>query len=165
MCSTANKFLCQASQARADGIEHSSVMLLQSFLGIAVMLGTCGFGLLVVRSSVNCMIARQYLCQASSFLLSATLLTFTAIDDYSSYVLFVWIYGFFYGGYQYALKMFIYEKVRARNFNGAWGFAQFVQSVPILVGVPLSGNSSDDVIINESIVCIHKTVKPFNKVL
>lgn len=85
------------------------------------------------------MISRQYLCQTSAFVVAATLLAFTALDDYSGYLLFVWIYGFFYGGYVYSLKMFCYEKVRARNFNRAWGFIQTAQSLPLLVGVPLSG--------------------------
>jgi hypothetical protein len=72
-------------------------------------------------------------------MLSATLLAFTALDNYSGYLLFVWIYGFFYRGYQYSLKMFIYEKVRAKNFNRAWGYVQFCQSIPIMVRVPISG--------------------------
>lgn len=35
--------------------------------------------------------------------------------------------GIFVGGYHYSLKMFTFEKVRARNFARAWGFIQFVQ--------------------------------------
>jgi len=114
-------------------------MALQAFMGLGMVLGTSAIGLIIVKNSVECMIARQYLCQASCFMLSATLLAFTALDDYSGYFLFVWIYGFFYGGYQYSLKMFIYEKVRARNFNRAWGYVQCCQSIPIMVGVPISG--------------------------
>jgi hypothetical protein len=114
-------------------------MTLQAFMGIGIVLGSCAIGVIIVKNSVECMIARQYLCQASCFMLSATLLAFTALDDYSGYLLFVWIYGFFYGGYQYSLKMFIYEKVRARNFNRAWGYIQFCQSIPIMVGVPIAG--------------------------
>jgi hypothetical protein len=28
------------------------------------------------------------------------------------------------GGHHYALKMYVYEKVRARNFGRAWGYIQ-----------------------------------------
>lgn len=35
--------------------------------------------------------------------------------------------GIFLGGYHYSLKMFTFEKVRARNFARAWGFVQFSQ--------------------------------------
>ena len=57
----------------------------------------------------------------------------------SGYVIFVWIYGIFYGGYSYCLKMYIYEKVRARNFARAWGFAQFSMAIPNAIGVPVVG--------------------------
>ena len=36
--------------------------------------------------------------------------------------------------------MYIYEKVRARNFARAWGFAQCAMALPVLLGVPMSGN-------------------------
>jgi len=68
------------------------------------------------------------------------ILAFTAVEGYNGYVMFVWIYGIFCGGYNYTLKMYIYEKVRARNFARAWGFAQFAMSIPNLVGIPISGN-------------------------
>lgn len=37
--------------------------------------------------------------------------------------------GIFLGGYHYSLKMFTFEKVRARNFARAWGFVQFSQVI------------------------------------
>jgi hypothetical protein len=40
------------------------------------------------------------------------ILAFTAVEGYNGYVLFVWIFGTFCGGYHYTLKMYIYEKVR-----------------------------------------------------
>ena len=50
----------------------------------------------------------------------------------------MWIYGLSYGGYVYALKMYIFEKVRARNFARAWGFAQFAMALPTTFGVPFA---------------------------
>ncbi|CAG2173015.1 unnamed protein product, partial [Oppiella nova] len=135
---TTTPLLLITQQGAAEHIEYHSLMALQAYMGIGMVLGTTAIGAIIVKNSVECMIARQYLCQASCFMLSATLLAFTALDDYSGYVLFVWIYGFFYGGYQYSLKMFIYEKVRARNFNRAWGYVQFCQSIPTIVGIPIS---------------------------
>ena len=67
------------------------------------------------------------------------ILSFTAVEGYNGYVLFVWIYGIFCGGYNYTLKMYIYEKVRARNFARAWAFAQFAMGVPNLIGSPAAG--------------------------
>jgi hypothetical protein len=51
-------------------------------MGIGIVLGSCAIGVIIVKNSVECMIARQYLCQASCFMLSVTLLAFTALDDY-----------------------------------------------------------------------------------
>ena len=57
----------------------------------------------------------------------------------SSYGLFSWIYGFGLGAYHYALKMFVYQRVRARNFARAWSFVQASQGIPIVIGIPLAG--------------------------
>jgi hypothetical protein len=48
-----------------EGLEDSALVLLQTFLGFATALGCVGFGLVVVRPSDQCLISRQYLCQAS----------------------------------------------------------------------------------------------------
>ena len=66
---------------------------------------------------------------------------FTAVEGYNGFVVFTWIYGVFAGGYNYSLKMYIYEKVRARNFARAWGFAQFAMAVPNFLGPPITGGN------------------------
>lgn len=122
------------------------MLMLQIYLGCAWILGCSIFGLLVVKNNVECRIARQYLCQTAMFMCGLTMLALTTINgNYHAYLLFVWIYGqsfsnsllqisnksiflgIFIGGYHYSLKMFTFEKVRARNFARAWGFVQFSQ--------------------------------------
>lgn len=44
--------------------------------------------------------------------------------------------GIFCGGYNYSLKIYTYERVRARNFARAWSFVQFSQAIPIVIGMP-----------------------------
>ncbi|XP_050080387.1 monocarboxylate transporter 10-like [Anopheles maculipalpis] len=128
-----------AHEVQKDGI-GDKVMILQIYLGLAWTLGCTAFGLLVVRNSVECRIARQYLCQTAIFMCGVCILALTAVHgNYHGYVMFVWIYGIFCGGYHYSLKMYTYEKVRARNFARAWGFVQFSQAIPIALGVPISG--------------------------
>ncbi|XP_064489040.1 monocarboxylate transporter 10-like isoform X2 [Ornithodoros turicata] len=122
-----------------EGLERPSLLLLQVFLGLASVVGSCAFGMIIIKNSVQCLIARQYLCQAAGFMIGAALLAFTALHQYNGYLLFVWMYGVLLGGYQYSLKMYTLEKVRARNFAKAWGFVQCSQAVPVLVGVPLAG--------------------------
>ena len=87
----------------------------------------------------ECHISRQYLYQASSFVCGVCLLALPAVQGFSGYVLFAWLYGIFYGGYQYSLKMCTYEKVRARNFAKTWGFVQGSQALPMVIGVPVTG--------------------------
>lgn len=47
--------------------------------------------------------------------------------------------GFGLGAYHYALKMFVYQRVRARNFARAWSFVQASQALPLVCGIPLAG--------------------------
>lgn len=122
-----------------EGIRGKSLLWLQAYLGIGWALGSCLFGSVAVNSSTECRISKQYLCQASLFMAGISILAFTAVEGYNGYVVFVWIYGISCGGYSYTLKMYIYEKVRARNFARVWSFAQCCMSVPNLVGIPASG--------------------------
>lgn len=60
-------FVLQIFQAYNEGLEDSALVLLQTFLGFASALGCVGFGLVTVRPSSQCLISRQYLCQAAMF--------------------------------------------------------------------------------------------------
>ena len=134
-----NSFLPQIQQAHLEGIHGSEVLVLQAYLGSAWAVGCCLFGAIVVNHSKECQISKQYLCQVSLLLTGVSIFGLTAVEGYNGYVMFVWIYGVFCGGYNYTLKMYIYEKVRARNFARAWGFAQFAMAVPLFFGVPITG--------------------------
>lgn len=149
-----------AQNVQADGLS-GKIVILQAYLGIAWMLGAMLFGLLVIRNSTECRIGRQYLCQASAFMCGLCMLALSEIHaNYQGYVIIVWSYGklsvmvlkdednslmnmffssgFFCGGYHYALRMYIFERVRARNFSQSWSFVQFSQSIPIVLGVTIA---------------------------
>lgn len=72
---------------------------------------------------------------------SLSIFALTAMKGYNGYLIFVWIYGLSYGGYIYSLKMYIFEKVRARNFARAWGFAQMAMALSNLFGIPLTSRN------------------------
>ncbi|XP_069161299.1 monocarboxylate transporter 13 [Procambarus clarkii] len=129
--------------AQQEGLEDSALILLQTFLGFAYALGCIGFGLIVVKQSAQCMISRQYLCQASIYGLGVTMLALTAVRGYYGYVLFMWLYGMFLGGAHYSFQMLTLEKVRARHFSRAWGFIQGGTALPILLGIPITGYIND----------------------
>ncbi|XP_063916201.1 monocarboxylate transporter 2-like isoform X2 [Zophobas morio] len=122
-----------------EGLEDSALVLLQTFMGFASALGCVGFGLITARPSSQCLISRQYLCQAAMVGIGVSLLALSAVQGYHGYVLFVWLYGTCLGGYTYSLKMFTLERIRGRHFNKAWSFIQGAKSVPILLGVPMTG--------------------------
>ncbi|XP_037803161.1 monocarboxylate transporter 12-like isoform X1 [Penaeus monodon] len=128
-----------AHQAEEEGLGDTSVVLLQTYLGLGWVIGCCAFGFVVLQKNTECRVGRQYLCQASMFLCGVSTLAFTAVEGYHGYVLFAWLYGIFCGGFHYSLKMYTYEKVRARNFARTWGFVQCSQAIPTAIGVPITG--------------------------
>ncbi|XP_050506823.1 monocarboxylate transporter 12-like isoform X2 [Diabrotica virgifera virgifera] len=128
-----------AYQAEVEGLGDSTIFL-QVYLGLAWTVGCVVFSTLVLHNSTECRIARQYLCQTAVFMCGLSILAFTVVSgNYHAYVMFAWIYGIFCGGYHYSLKMYTYERVRARNFARTWGFVQCSQAIPIVIGVPFSG--------------------------
>jgi len=133
-CGVSTPLYYLARQMTEDGYKDQAVLMMQGYLGIAWTLGCCVFGCLVLRS-----IGRQYLCQASLLVCSISLLFLTTVQSYNGHVIFVWLYGISVAGYHYSLKMFVYQKVRARNFSRAWGFIQCSQSLPTMFGIPLAG--------------------------
>ncbi|QQP50299.1 Monocarboxylate transporter 10like, partial [Caligus rogercresseyi] len=120
------------------GIRGHHLDLLQIYLGLAWMAGCMFVGAIILLSTKECRVPRQYLTQGSLFLTGLSITSLLFIQGYVGYVFFVWTYGISLGAYNYALKMYIYEKVRARNFARAWGFTQFAMAVPNLIGVPLT---------------------------
>lgn len=71
--------------------------------------------------------------------LGVSLLALSAVQGYHGYVLFVWLYGTCLGGYSYSLKMFALERIRGKHFTKAWSFIQGAKSLPVLLGIPITG--------------------------
>ncbi|KAF6211662.1 hypothetical protein GE061_012175 [Apolygus lucorum] len=128
-----------AGHAETDGL-GSSILLIQTYMGLAWVLGSWVFGALVLHNTAECRIARQYLTQMSKLLTGVAVFFLTTLEgNHQGYVLFAWVYGLFLGGYNYSLKMYVYERVRARNFARTWGYVQCSQAIPIALGVPITG--------------------------
>jgi hypothetical protein len=82
-----------AHKVQLEGIGDKALTL-QTHLGLAWILGCFVFGLLVVRNSMECRIARQYLCQTAIFMCSLCILGLTTVEgNFNGYIMFVWIYG------------------------------------------------------------------------
>lgn len=87
-----------------------------------------------------CVCSYSILIIISIFVLPAiSLLAFTSVEGYHGYLLFVWLYGVFLGGFHLTLSAFTLEKVHMRHFPRAWGFVQGAKAIPLLIGIPIVG--------------------------
>ncbi|KAJ8712329.1 hypothetical protein PYW07_005171 [Mythimna separata] len=128
-----------ALQGFQEGLEESALVLLQTFLGFAAVLGCAGFGLVLVRPSAQCLVSKQYLCQTAMVGIGISMLALSSVEGYHGYVLFTWMYGLCLGGFLYSMKMLTMERVRGRHFTRVWGFVQGAEAIPVMVGVPVTG--------------------------
>ncbi|KAJ2945627.1 hypothetical protein O0L34_g451 [Tuta absoluta] len=128
-----------ALQGSQEGLEESALVLLQTFLGFAAVLGCAGFGLVLVRPSAQCLVSKQYLCQTAMLGIGISMLALSSVEGYHGYVLFAWMYGLCLGGFLYSIKMLTMERVRGRHFTKVWGFVQGAEAIPVIVGVPVTG--------------------------
>lgn len=86
--------IVRLAQSVKDDKLLDAVIPLQMNMGIAWIVGTMIFGVLVIRNNADCRIARQYLCQVSLFMCGICLLIFTKIQaNYEGYFIIVWTYG------------------------------------------------------------------------
>ncbi|CAL8110048.1 unnamed protein product [Orchesella dallaii] len=134
-----NSPLYQLSTECGAEMDPFSSTLLHMYLGAAWVIGCCLFGLIVVQKNQECRVSKQYLCQVASVICGISIMALIATNGHNGLVVFVWVYGFSFGGYSYSLKVYTYERVRARHFARAWSFVQWSQAVPVLVSIPLTG--------------------------
>ena len=84
------------------------------FLGVAFAFGSLLFGMVVIRSSLRCMIARQYHCQLTSLGCGLIIMLYSMASGFNAFALYVWGYGLLCGGYFYSLKVYTYELVSVK---------------------------------------------------
>jgi len=125
----------QVEEEQLEGPDFAEV---QTHIGGAWILGVLIFGILTLTSSRECHIGRQYLCQVALLSAAVSVLVFASLAKEAGFFIFVWFFGASAGGYHYSIKMFVFEKVRARNFARAWGFLQAAQALPVFIGVPIT---------------------------
>ncbi|KOX68613.1 Monocarboxylate transporter 14 [Melipona quadrifasciata] len=129
----------EAVQGHKDGLEASAVVLLQTCLGLAAALGCAAWGVVTARPSAQCLVSRQYLCQAALLGVAIAQVALGSVQGYHGLVLASGLYGASLGGALYSLKMLALERLRARHFARSWALVQAAEALPILLGVPLTG--------------------------
>ncbi|CAK9809427.1 Monocarboxylate transporter 10 [Anthophora plagiata] len=128
-----------AVQSHKDGLEASAVVLLQTCLGLATAIGCAAWGIVTARPSAQCLVSRQYLCQAALLGVAIAQVALGSVQGYHGLVLASGLYGASLGGALYSLKMLALERLRARHFARSWALVQAAEALPILLGVPLTG--------------------------
>ncbi|XP_072744845.1 monocarboxylate transporter 4 [Anoplolepis gracilipes] len=128
-----------ALQGYQDGLEASALVLLQTCLGLAAALGCAAWGVVTARPSAQCLVSRQYLCQAALIGVAVAQVALGSVQGYHGLVLASGLYGASLGGALYSLKMLALERLRARHFARSWALVQAAEALPILLGVPLTG--------------------------
>ncbi len=121
-----------------SGVSVVSVSLLMVFQGVSLACGSLIFGLVVIRSSLRCMIARQYLCQLAAAGCGLSTLLLTLASSFDAYSLYIWAFGLCFGGYSYALKVYTYELVSVKLSERCWGYVVLAQSIPVTIGPVVS---------------------------
>nr|XP_037281584.1 monocarboxylate transporter 3-like [Rhipicephalus microplus] len=130
-------FFCLVPLSSAEGVQGT--WTLQALLGLASAGGAGVAGLLLMRHPTQCVLSRRCLCQLSLLGASLAMLALGALNGFAGYALFAAVYGASAGGVAYALRMLVFERLRARHFGRAWGFVQWAQCLSVLVGVPVTG--------------------------
>ncbi|ODM97613.1 Monocarboxylate transporter 10 [Orchesella cincta] len=135
--------LSLAVQCSSQGFEDCSLLLLHIYIGTSWVIGCLTLGLIVVQKSQDCRVSKQYLCgQCDMWDLNS--------GSYSRQR-HKWDGGIFLGlwsvsrCYCYSLKVYTYERARARHFPRAWSFLQSSQAIPLFIGVPLTNYANETV--------------------
>ncbi len=147
--------LFQSEEALSQGILGTEVTLLMVFLGVAFACGSLLFGLLVIRSSLRCMIARQYLCQIAAAGCGITTLLFSIARGFDAFAIYVWVYGLLCGGYNYSLKVYTYELVSVKLSERSWGYINLAQSIPTIVGAPIACKRTAPLILQQTLTMLN----------
>ena len=118
---------------------EKEVTVVMVFLGMSFACGSLFFGAIVMRASLRCLIARQYLCQLTGAGCGFFTLLFPMASGFNAFALYACGYGFLYGGFIYTLKMYTYEIVSFKLSDRSWGYICLAQVLPTVIGSPIAG--------------------------
>jgi hypothetical protein len=80
-----------------------------------------------MKPSLDCQMSKPRLTQLAVTMLALLNLALPYTAGYTGISVYSFFYGFFYGGYSLALKLYIYEIGRPRHFCFLWSILQLGQ--------------------------------------
>ncbi|XP_017155244.2 uncharacterized protein LOC108164151 [Drosophila miranda] len=134
-----------ALNAAKEGSDVQELVLLQTFLGISMALGVVIAGALLRRVFVirHFVINTKIVTQLFISIVALAILFLSFVMGYKGLCILSWLYGIGLGGFQYSLKILALERIKLKHFSKAWGFIRGVESVPVLISVPLTSFLND----------------------
>ncbi|XP_068150941.1 uncharacterized protein [Drosophila tropicalis] len=134
-----------ALNAAKEGSDVQELVLLQTFLGISMALGVVIAGALLRRCFVirTIVINSKIVAQLFISIVALAILFLSFVMGYKGLCILSWLYGIGLGGFQYSLKILALERIKLKHFSKAWGFIRGVESVPVLISVPLTSFLND----------------------
>lgn len=126
----------QPLECEKENIDEQSKLVTLSFLGISFTLGVSSCGLLVLRSSQKCLVAKQYLCLTSGCMCGITTMLFAMAHGIKSYILFVVVFGLSSGAFMYSLKLYVIELVTRRLAEVGLAYVYACLGMGLIVGTP-----------------------------
>ncbi|XP_060644561.1 monocarboxylate transporter 7 [Drosophila nasuta] len=134
-----------ALNAAKEGSDVQELVLLQTFLGISMALGVVLAGALLRRCFVikHFVINTKIVTQLFIAIVALAILFLSFVMGYKGLCILSWLYGIGLGGFQYSLKILALERIKLKHFSKAWGFIRGVESVPVLISVPLTSFLND----------------------
>ncbi|EDV31231.2 uncharacterized protein Dana_GF15251 [Drosophila ananassae] len=134
-----------ALNAAEQGSDVQELVLLQTFLGISMALGVVIAGALLRRCFVirHFVINTKIVTQLFISIVALAILFLSFVMGYTGLCILSWLYGIGLGGFQYSLKILALERIKLKHFSKAWGFIRGVESVPVLISVPLTSFLND----------------------
>lgn len=121
----------QNPMVKSDALNH------QILLGLGLSFGTILSGYLGMRRTKDCFIGMIYLVQASLCLLGLVLYSLTFESNDLGRGLLILMYGAVPGALTFAIKTYIQERVKTRDFGQTWSLIQAAATLPIGLGIPL----------------------------
>ncbi|XP_022231984.2 uncharacterized protein LOC111080585 [Drosophila obscura] len=134
-----------ALNAAKEGSDVQELVLLQTFLGISMALGVVIAGALLRRVFVirHFVVNTKIVTQLFISIVALAILFLSFVMGYKGLCILSWLYGIGLGGFQYSLKILALERIKLKHFSKAWGFIRGVESVPVLISVPLTSFLND----------------------
>ncbi|XP_037961004.1 uncharacterized protein LOC119690083 [Teleopsis dalmanni] len=128
-----------------EGSDIQDIVLLQTFLGLSTVLGVILAGSLIhkpirVRRFTT---TTQLISQIFISTVAIAILFLSFVMGYRGLCILSWIYGIGFGGFRYSFKMLALERIKHKHFSKTWGVLRGVESVPVLISVPLTSFLND----------------------